>query len=663
MTSSKREEKKNMDVLLRPKVQQMPKKYGADKEKKCDKVPECFKQSQTQLCTAVQGKVHQPWLDMAKKLFIPPAIMQKGTRSAKKGQNMNQGGNMTQNQTWSSESHSSPYRRKQRSLYDAVVKKLCQNTEEDEGFLPYDGQFKEFIEKGLDLISMAPLERSSLKNILQMVPTHLKKLTTPLEQLLREINDQYFLAVKRASVEYTFKCSKINEEKKAIDLPPHRLELQVYPKPWRGAFIEAQAQLMESLHAFNPVTQKTLSLWYDKYQDLRVIDVEDFHNRKDPIELSVFQTMVSFRVDRVKRILNNWLLDVQDIYYEASRKLLVPLSSKPTNLQSFFNSLAVLMTSQLQEFALFSLRDYTSLISLSSGGAYRHPGFVLHLVLKDNEIRIDPEFRLYEEAFLNVFELILSSASTVPRVDTFLLPDWTDLDFERNLKPQIQSEVVQAQMEEVREVVSTESIKPRECITDYDKYATLVSGEAEEDVKNFLSRPYTFQEILANIVHYQNLAEQIQYTSAEVVQYGMFEVQSHKLVNALVERTKDLQQKLTARILQDHQDINKKLCDEFENISRKMIIPSDMQELMELKEFINEVETTEMPVFHQRLLDSNKQLRFLMDSVSLSPSHLQLNAQTNQLFESLPPIFEKHKHIMNTTIEQYQSGMKGASPP
>lgn len=51
-----------------------------------------------------------------------------------------------------------------------------------------------------------------------------------------------------------------------------------------------------------------------------------------------------------------------------------------------------------------------------------------------------------------------------------------------------------------------------------------------------------------------------------------------------------------------------------------------------------------------------------MDSVSLSPSHLQLNAQTNQLFESLPLIFEKHKHIMNTTIEQYQSGMKGAAP-
>lgn len=71
-------------------------------------------------------------------------------------------------------------------------------------------------------------------------------------------------------------------------------------------------------------------------------------------------------------------------------------------------------------------------------------------------------------------------------------------------------------MEEVREVVSTEYIKPRECIADYEKYATLVYGEAEEDVKNFLSQPYTFQEILAKIVHYQNLAVQIQYTSAQV---------------------------------------------------------------------------------------------------------------------------------------------------
>lgn len=56
--------------------------------------------------------------------------------------------------------------------------------------------------------------------------------------------------------------------------------------------------------------------------------------------------------------------------------------------------------------------------------AYEHPGFVLNLYLEDREIKIEPELRLYEDAFLNVFELILSSVSAVPRVETLLYPDW-----------------------------------------------------------------------------------------------------------------------------------------------------------------------------------------------------------------------------------------------
>lgn len=42
--------------------------------------------------------------------------------------------------------------------------------------------------------------------------------------------------------------------------------LEVYPKPWRMAFLEAQGQMIDKLYAFNPVTQKTLSLWEDHYK-------------------------------------------------------------------------------------------------------------------------------------------------------------------------------------------------------------------------------------------------------------------------------------------------------------------------------------------------------------------------------------------------------------
>lgn len=92
---------------------------------------------------------------------------------------------------------------------------------------------------------------------------------------------------------------------------------------------------------------------------------------------------------------------------------------------------------------------------------------------------------------------------------------------EKKLKPIIQPDLVQAQMEEVRKLVSTEYVKPRECLKDYDKYSMLVSGQAERDVSSFLSQPYSFQNILAEVIRYQNLAEQIQHTSDEVTRQNM----------------------------------------------------------------------------------------------------------------------------------------------
>lgn len=62
-----------------------------------------------------------------------------------------------------------------------------------------------------------------------------------------------------------------------------------------------------------------------------------------------------------------------------------------------------------------------------------------------------------------------------------------------------------------------ECVRPKEYIHEYDKYATLVSGQAEEDVEQFLSEQHSFQEIMVEMVHYQQLADQIQYTSSKVL--------------------------------------------------------------------------------------------------------------------------------------------------
>lgn len=54
---------------------------------------------------------------------------------------------------------------------------------------------------------------------------------------------------------------------------------------------------------------------------------------------------------------------MHNIYYQECRNKSVPASRDVAKLLSFFNCMAALMTAQLQNLALDSVKDYTNLIS------------------------------------------------------------------------------------------------------------------------------------------------------------------------------------------------------------------------------------------------------------------------------------------------------------
>lgn len=62
-------------------------------------------------------------------------------------------------------------------------------------------------------------------------------------------------------------------------------------------------------------------------------------------------------------VITSWIPEVHNIYYQGCRRKLLPASSKVAKLQSFFNCVAALMTSLLQNLAIDSMKDYTNLIS------------------------------------------------------------------------------------------------------------------------------------------------------------------------------------------------------------------------------------------------------------------------------------------------------------
>ncbi|XP_028992896.1 dynein axonemal heavy chain 7 [Betta splendens] len=559
--------------------------------------------------------------------------------------------------------------KKSKNLRETLIRFICQQREErDSSSSPFTAtddnemRYNYYIQKGIDLENVYPLDDVWLQNILGKVPYHLRGLSRQLELLLDEIKEEYLFSIKAAILKYTFRDSQKSAQDTSRDLPSHRLELEVLPKPWNQDFVHVQKKMKEKLHSVNPTMLQVQSLWHVSYKSLRLLDVDEFHAREQSMEMSVFQKIVTRHVDNTRGIiLKNWIPEVQSIFFQGCRRKLVPSQSNMTKLQSFFNCAAALMTFQLQNLAIDSMRDYTKLISQDSQSerAFEHPGFVLELILDDRDIKFEPDFKLYEETLLNVYEFMLRSISMVPRVETKLYPDWPGSQSENFLRPIILPQTLETQVDEVRKVFWAECDRPKEYVCEYEKYATLISRQSEEDVQQFLSEQHSFQEIMEEVQHYQHLAEQIQYTTCKVVRLGMFEVRCHKLIHSLIERAQKLQQKLVSRILQEHQEINKGLCKEFERFAEQALsTPPDTQKLTELRAYINKVETTEMPLLERRLADSNTQLCFLMDFATLSPLDMKLNAETIQWFRRMPSIFKEHQQIITEKTKQYQSALK-----
>ncbi|XP_062861638.1 dynein axonemal heavy chain 7 [Trichomycterus rosablanca] len=519
-----------------------------------------------------------------------------------------------------------------------------------------------YIRNGIDVEHVATMEDSWLENVLRLVPNHLQRLSRSIELLSDEMRDDYLLSVKKAIVDFVLRDPRDNEEEKVKDLPPHRQEMEVVPKPWKKSFYQARKKMFEHLHAINPTMLSVLDLWHASFKNLRLVDVTEFHTREESMELSVFQQLVNKHIEYAKDVLmKKWFPDVQVIYYQGSKHKLLPSNTNPVRLLSFFNCVAALMTSQLQSLALDSIHDYTRLISQDpcSVRAFEHPGFVLRLTLEQNEIKFEPDFKEFEVILLNVYDMMLKSISSVPRVETKLYSEWPGTENGGVLNPVILPEILEAQKAEIHHVIREESAGPIEHVRLYDKYAPLVSQQAEQDVDHFLCDQHSFQEIMIEVLRYQQLANEIQYDLTKVVRLGMFEVHSHDLIRALVKRAEDLKQKLVTCMLEDHQKLNMKLIGEFEKIAEKALgTPSNTQELMDLKVYTEKVEAEEMPKVELKLMESKLRLCFLVDYVMFSLTDMRLNKQTFQWHQRMPLIFDEHRQIIKEKSALFQDGLK-----
>jgi dynein heavy chain len=326
------------------------------------------------------------------------------------------------------------------------------------------------------------------------------------------------------------------------------------------------------------------------------------------------------------------------------------------------------MTANLQTLCLNSLGDFETIFVSppKSTRLYEHSGFILRLILPDTEIKYEPSFQDFEISFLNMIDIVVKACSNIPRVETRLYSD-SAIQQQNGLKkdvigglvPVILPNIQQQHKDHIAKVVQRESQGPIAHSRNYDKYAALINKKAEEELERFLNEEHTFAECEREVKRYQRLVKEITYNTEKVVRIGMFEVHCEELIKTLARRAENILNKLLERMLNEHFEINRQLCEEFEQIAEKCLTtPANTAHLMELKKAVQKAETETVFELEKKLFQARIRLEFLLDNSNLSPAQIRSNNQTFSWNDRLPNVFEEHRNIVAEKTIQFQEALK-----
>ena len=103
----------------------------------------------------------------------------------------------------------------------------------------------------------------------------------------------------------------------------------------------------------------------------------------------------------------------------------------------------------------------------------------------------------------------------------------------------------------------------------------------------------------------------------------------------------------------------RRLCDEFEEIAEKALTtPANTKELMELKAYIQKVESETMYALERKLIHAKTTLAFLIEYTSFTPAEMRSNADMFTWNDRLPSIIDEHRAIIAEKRTQYEEGLK-----
>ena len=226
------------------------------------------------------------------------------------------------------------------------------------------------------------------------------------------------------------------------------------------------------------------------------------------------------------------------------------------------------------------------------------------------------------------------------RFEHVLQPD-DDEEKPMCLKLTILPEIIDKVKSNIRAVVEEQTKGPKEYVKEYDRFMYLIDGRAELEIESYVKEPHTFEEFSAKVKFFDNLGKELTDSLPKEVNLGMFSLYCEDLILNLYRKTGVLRELILKKMSQDHQDNNKRLCSEFDDISDTALSqPNNTEELVSLKQKVAHIQTVVMKEKEEELTFAAHRLVFLSDYLQFTTAEMKLNTKTFQWHAKMPQIFD-----------------------
>uniref|UniRef100_A0A8B9Q220 Dynein axonemal heavy chain 12 n=1 Tax=Apteryx owenii TaxID=8824 RepID=A0A8B9Q220_APTOW len=493
---------------------------------------------------------------------------------------------------------------------------------------------------------VVPIQQEWLTSMLMWVPQSLmegKERELLVEKLLGEVIRDFEMTMRRCVVRSILIKPDVKglEDEEEAPLPVSPLGLD-FSRPWHNSFIQAKAQILSNLHILHPTLKTLLDIGYTAFSNLLILSVIFFSRLKGPIDCESLKTDVSLSCSKSEeKLLNTWYPRVINLFTRKEAFDGVKLDK----VDSFYNSVATLMSNQLKELLRRTVEAFVKLFDPEDRSCL--PLFKMELTLDDEKMEFYPSFQDLEEAILFIVTQIGQTLQNIQTVHSWLTGGTATLDTE------LANHVIAWATSTLKKSIRDNLEGPKEYFENYvERYGWLVDGTACARIERFEAEEHNFDEYTAFIDEFFTLSKEIM-SLPQLASFSMIHLDCDDLKQGLADKAKNFAKILMERIVANHREENEKICRDFEAIKERALkVPETTEEMMETMAYIKKAKTKGIQELLLRIKCSQR-INYFLDVFLFAPEDLALNATVILWPKKINAIFDEHDDLIE------QSRLKG----